>query len=643
MLISDLCRYYDLLQREGRISADHYDTRHADYMIVITPEGNVDSIIDLHTKSDKGQDIPKIVELPHRPAVSKTYAYFIESRPLYLFGVDIGKRTKELTVTKKAKNSNNALKAEIDSIPDSLKSNSAMSAYINFVQKWDPEQHVHDSWLENIPKLMASEFVFCIKGHITEMIQDDLDIRKYWRDTGYIEMIDAEFAGEKCIDSITGKPGLIATKHDAIQGVKGKSVKPNPKIVSFNNACSDSYGQEKSRNARITVETMVKYTTALNYLTSINPTLEEINSSMVKVRHKTDIEPMTYVYWSDNDSAVPCDAMSMLLGTDYGISNDESEIVADIISRIRNGTLTNDEIEEAGINSEFHILALSTNDSRIMVKSYSCIPIIDLMKRIVEFQSSVKLSSIKRPISFSTIGRELVSPHTGKDSKTDDKSVPPVSAKFTQVINAVLNDMPYPEWLANQIIRRVQVDKVEDNKSDGKKADQKDKKAEKKKGHISEFDMSVRIGILKSYLIRNKKEKINEMGEMENKTVPYACGELFAVIEKAQKDANFDHHINATVRDKYFTAAMTAPASVYSNLLALSTTYIRKMRRNKQTAGYGISYDKMIESIVNDIGTFPAALNAKEQCEFCCGYYARRNAMYTAKEKTTDTKNEEKN
>ena len=173
MLISDLCRYYDLLQREGRISADHYDTRHADYMIVITPEGNVDSIIDL----------------PHRPAVSKTYAYFIESRPLYLFGVDIDKRTKELTVTKKAKNSNNALKAEIDSIPDSLKSNSAMSAYINFVQKWDPEQHVHDRWLENIPKLMASEFVFCIKGHITEMIQDDLDIRKYWRDTGYIEMI----------------------------------------------------------------------------------------------------------------------------------------------------------------------------------------------------------------------------------------------------------------------------------------------------------------------------------------------------------------------------------------------------------------------------------------------------------------------
>ena len=111
----------------------------------------------------------------------------------------------------------------------------------------------------------------------------------------------------------------------------------------------------------------------------------------------------------------------------------------------------------------------------------------------------------------------------------------------------------------------------------------------------------------------------------ETSTIPaYVLGRLFAVLEKAQKEAIGD--ANATIKDRYFTSACATPASVFPVLLRLSQHHISK-------AEYGYASDNRIQSLLNlldvDKNPFPARLSLDEQGIFVLGYYHQRAAFYT--------------
>lgn len=113
----------------------------------------------------------------------------------------------------------------------------------------------------------------------------------------------------------------------------------------------------------------------------------------------------------------------------------------------------------------------------------------------------------------------------------------------------------------------------------------------------------------------------------EQSTLPaYVLGRLFAVLEKAQQEAI--PNLNATIKDRYFTAACAAPASVFPILLRLSQHYTQK-------AEYGRSYDRRIQDLLNlldlEKNPFPAHLTLDEQGIFILGYYQQRAAFYVSK------------
>ena len=63
----------------------------------------------------------------------------------------------------------------------------------------------------------------------------------------------------------------------------------------------------------------------------------------------------------------------------------------------------------------------------------------------------------------------------------------------------------------------------------------------------------------------------------EQSTHPaYVLGRLFAVLEKVQQEAI--GNVNASIKDRYFTSACAAPASVFPLLLRLSQHHIAKAR-----------------------------------------------------------------
>lgn len=102
----------------------------------------------------------------------------------------------------------------------------------------------------------------------------------------------------------------------------------------------------------------------------------------------------------------------------------------------------------------------------------------------------------------------------------------------------------------------------------------------------------------------------------------YVLGRLFAVLEKAQREA-IGQNINATIKDRYFTSACAAPASVFPTLLRLAHHWTAK-------AEYGGLSDRRIQDLLNmlDATPFPSRLTLDEQGVFVLGYYHQRAAFY---------------
>ena len=113
----------------------------------------------------------------------------------------------------------------------------------------------------------------------------------------------------------------------------------------------------------------------------------------------------------------------------------------------------------------------------------------------------------------------------------------------------------------------------------------------------------------------------------ESNNVPYCLGRLFAILEKLQTDANGA----STVKDHYFVSAAATPASIFTILLRLAKTHIKKLSSEKP--GFAINYDKQITELMNKFGeTLPARLSLAEQGSFQLGYYHQINSLYQKKE-----------
>ncbi len=64
----------------------------------------------------------------------------------------------------------------------------------------------------------------------------------------------------------------------------------------------------------------------------------------------------------------------------------------------------------------------------------------------------------------------------------------------------------------------------------------------------------------------------------ENSTNPaYRLGRLFAVLEDLQRSAL--NTVNATIRDKYFASAPSAPRATFPRLLSLSSNHYLTARK----------------------------------------------------------------
>jgi CRISPR-associated protein Csd1 len=244
---------------------------------------------------------------------------------------------------------------------------------------------------------------------------------------------------------------------------------------------------------------------------------------------------------------------------------------------------------------QFFILGLSPNASRLSVRFWHASTVGDISNKIGQHFRDLAIVRSERDPEFPGMWQLLRG--TAVQGKTEN--IPPLLAGA--LVRSVLTGLAYSQSLLSALIGRIRADQALNY---------------------------MRVAMIKACLNRKRRIHLNQKEvsmslDRESTNIAYRLGRLFAVLEKAQKDAI--PGANTTIKDRFYGSASATPSVVFPQLLRLAQHHLQK-------AEYGGRTDKMIEEIMQGIEKFPTHLSLDDQGMFAVGYYHQRQAFYTKSE-----------
>ena len=569
MILQALNGYYDRLKSNTNVDIPllGFSSQKIHFALLLNREGNLLQVLD--TRETRGKKLaPKQMIVPEAVIKSVNIASnFMWDNTGYVLGADNkGKPERSMETFDAFKKLHHDIGEGLD--------DEGVVAVLRFLDSWDPE---NASGLEYWDDMMAgANLVFQLDGELC-YIHDRPKVKDAWL-KHYTENSSRVVA--TCL--VCGEEKPIARLHPKIKGVRGAQTS-GASIVSFTPDAFKSYGKEQSFNAPVSEEITFNYTTALNHLLRFDS------------RQKIQIGDAATVFWTERES--PVEGFMGLILSPQDDSGDIKEI-RDYLSAVRDGKKLPEEIDDTVM--KFYILGLSPNASRLSIRFWHVSTVGDISDKIG--QHFRDLSIIKNYDSDPEFpGMWQLLRETAVLRKTENIS-PVLSGS---IMRSIMTGAAYPQSLMTVIIGRIRADQ--------------------------EINY-LRVAMIKACLVR--KYRINQILkevtmalDKESTNVAYRLGRLFAVLEKAQRDAI--PGANTTIKDSFYGSASATPRTVFPRLLRLAQHHIQK-------AEYGRNTDKMIEEIMQDIREFPAHLSLDDQGLFAIGYYHQRKDFYTKSDKKED-------
>ena len=345
-------------------------------------------------------------------------------------------------------------------------------------------------------------------------------------------------------------------------------------MVSFNEKAYESYQKKRGDNAPISLVGEFKSSTALKYL-------------LRNGKHRLRIGDAVTVFWTERDSPVE-EFMGVVLNPDD--SSEESYKLKAFLDAARKGKQP--QIPDYDESDRFYILGLSVNKARLAVRFWHNCSVDELKNRLGLHFNALEMERSR--------DGDPLNPgiwHLLKETARESKDIQPLLGGA--LVRSILEGVAYPMNLFNGVLNRFRADQ-----------------------RIN----YLRAAICKAVLTRNFRREVSVSLDTENKDIAYLLGRLFAVLEKAQMDAV--PGANATIKDRFYSAASATPAGVFPRLLRLTQHHIAKSE-------YGRISDRRISDIMEDINGFPSHMDLKAQGIFAIGYYQQRNALYRKQETIT--------
>lgn len=346
-------------------------------------------------------------------------------------------------------------------------------------------------------------------------------------------------------------------------------------LISANASAFESFGLRRSKVAPTCRDCAERFTFALNHL------LKNEDSRLT-------VGKQVYVFWCKEKDFYPAkilhDPNDYFDGPDLAAPDDPAKIRALFMAAFGGRTDTRETEAEL-----FYAAAFSAAGGRVVVRDWLEMTIPVVKANLANFFTCCYHKYQQRPYGIYALAAATV-----YDAKKD---LP--ARTLTQLLNAALKGTCLPEDLLYQAIKRAKAEQAM---------------------------TAPRAALIKLYYLSNSKYKETDMYQLNlsNQEPAYLCGRLLAVLEAIQSTALGNP--SATIVDRYYGTASTAPATVFSTLLTGARHHLSKLRKEKP--GLNILMEKQLQEITGRLTAFPRVLSLEEQGKFALGYYHQKQERY---------------
>lgn len=594
MILQALKEYYDRLSNDpnSTIAPLGWERKEIPFLIVIDQDGNFISLED--TREEKGKKlVAKSFLIPQSVKRSSGIApNLLWDNVEYVLGVvcekDKGKKTDPSE--KRINRVREQHERFIERIETELADVPSVRPVLQFLSREEEMGKLSSTGTIWDEACESNAFIsFKLAGHAVPIFREPDIIAKINQGKETTESHPM-----RCMD---GSLAEIAQLHPPIKGVAGANT-TGGNIVSFNAAAFRSFGKNQGENIPIGKEFAFQYTTALN-------SLLEKNS-----RQKTHVGDTTMVWWASKKDVPLVNTFFNFFEEPKKGEEDVSETaIQQLFQSVETGTYRHEDAA-----AKFYVLGLAPNAARISIRFWHMGTVAEMEGRFKEWFEDLRIVHAPNEKEDLSLWRLLVS--TAPQRKTENIS-PNLAGN---IMRSILEGLPLPETLLGTLVVRFKAD------------------------HELSYP---RVKLLKAYFIRKwrfyKKERSLTMSlDTGNTNIGYRLGRLFAVLEKIQQEAN--PGINATIRDKFYSAASSTPASVFGNLMRLKNHHLSKM----DSPGRVTYFEKLLGEIfyqsedLPGISKFPAHLSLDDQGMFAIGYYHQRQSFFVKKNNDAEKPQTEK-
>jgi len=594
MILKALVDHYEVLLNDENIDipAPGFSSARVSCAAIITKNGKLIDIQDLRISNGKGKPVSRDMNVPAQAKkTSNISSNFLSDNSTYVFGIDAkGNPKRAFQAAEEFK------KYNLDILENA--NDAEIRPFIKFLESFDVT--IKNEMIDCNKEMLEERgnIVFRVdgeKGYIHE-----LEIAKKAWNT-YIKETSGSAEKGQCL--VSGKNGPIARLHPSIKGIVGGQ-STGTSLVSFNKRSFESYGKTEKQglNSPVSEEVATAYTSALNFM---------IKSKNNHIR----IGDATTVFWAENSNeGIEESIFSELINSEKDeknkkngtrVDNNTQNMVAKLLDRARKGLPVLENVKEIiDPETRFYILGLSPNAARASIRFWHVDKFGAVIKNLLAHQIDMVVDR-KNQDNIISSWRILKEISVRKDLKNLS---PLIAGKLTE---AIIRGTQYPQSLYTAVLTRIRADN----------------------------DVNyIRAGLIKACLKRKariygtrKEGEFTVALNNENLNTGYLLGRLFAVMEKAQKDA-LGEKINATIKDRYFSSATATPGAVFPTLVKLAQYHIEK-------SDYGYARDREIQQIMQSVDKFPAHLSLDDQGQFVLGYYHQKQSFYTKNIKVNKEEN----
>jgi CRISPR-associated protein Csd1 len=586
MILQELVRYYDRKALDPdpaqRLPSAGLEDKEIPFLIELASNGRVLQLIDTRELVGKKLQARSFLVPLGEKKTSGIKANLLWDSAAYVVGLDTGRKNNGDT------SPTAAFRARIEALPDAARADAGVRAVLAALDQadWSVLQ-AHPAWADISEANLV--MTFRLAGDIDLVCQRPAVIAAAVASTAPGD--ERQLA---CL--IDGVPAPVQRLHASIKGVWGAQ-SSGANIVSFNARAFESYGktERQGENAPVGQRAAFAYTTALNHLLDKGS------------RNRVQVGDASTVFWADSASAFDSE---FTLADFFGESKDEPDRGVRAVQALYQAQ-DSGQLPVGERDVTYFVLGLAPNAARISIRFWLQARFADLAPRILRhfddlrvvrrFDSDPLAPSLFRLLSSLALQGKL-------------DNVPPRLAG--EWMRAILEGQPYPATLLNAAVMRC--------------------RAEQEVTYL-------RAAVLKAWLNRdhrrshphtentsnnandNTTQHFKERLDVDQTDTPYRLGRLFAVLEHIQRQAM--PGINATIRDRYYSAASTTPVAVFTTLLRLKNAHLKKLNE-----GQAVWFERLIGEVLAPLQDFPRQLTLPQQGRFALGYYHQRQDFFTRKD-----------